>query len=203
MKIILTDLDEVVFNWRDDFESWIRTVKNMNPATSVQECNNLEEWLGIPYKQTHELIYEFNHNFNRFSDLKPYAQAAKNLPILHAAGHKFVAITAASWDEPTFHARWSNIQRYFPNMFVGLHLTNLSGTKKPYLDMYRPTYWVDDKPKHAHDGFLSGHRAFMIEYQYNKNADVQGVKRVKNWDEITECILSNYGEGCEYPGWVA
>lgn len=203
MKLVISDLDEVVFSWHGAFETYVRTVRGYNPEGPISKCRNLEEWMGISYEKTHELVYDFNHDFSRFGDLKPLSHAAKYIPLLNAAGYKFIAITAASCDTPTYHARWDNLQRYFPDMFIGLHLTGLGGSKKPYLELYRPAYWVEDKPRHAEDGFKAGHKSFLIDYVHNMNDDRRGVKRVSGWKEVHDCILGNNGHGCEYLGWMA
>lgn len=186
-KIILTDLDEVIFGWQEPFEKWATEVKGFRPEQPLSQFWDIERWLGITYEQGRELIEEFN-SLESFGDLKPLPGVVRNVLLLQDLGFKFVAITACATDDWTHQARWHNLRRYFGHAFDTLHCVGLSQPKREYLERYRPTYWVEDKATHAKTGADLGHASFLLDYHYNQYETDPRIIRVQNWNEIVSSI---------------
>ena len=188
-KVILTDLDEVIFDWQGPFEKWATEVKGYNPELPLRNFWDIERWLGLTYEEGRELIQEFNH-LESFGDLKPLPRVVENVLLLADKGYKFVAITACASDEWTHQTRWRNLRRCFGHVFDTLHCVGLSQPKTDYLTRYQPTWWVEDKATHAVAGADLGHYPFLINYSWNEYEKDERVMRVLNWDEIASTILS-------------
>lgn len=201
-KLILTDVDEVLLEWGPAFERWVVGTNrfNINGEVHLRDAYNIEEWLGIPHSTTRALIAEFNSLPEQFSNLQPYADATRWVPELKRKGYDFVAITACADDSWTHDTRRANLEQHFPAIFDTIHCVGLGKSKVKFLERYKPTWWVDDKPSHCEDGTKLGHKSFMITRSYNVNDNRVGVKRVAGWDDIYRCIVD---DGCDYPGWYA
>ena len=204
-KIILTDVDEVLLKWGYHFEQWYRnTCGNFGrtePASELKNAENVEEWLNCDLETTRKLVKQFNQCKDNFPFLTPYDDALEYVNKLHKDyGYTFVAITACDTDRWTHDVRFNNLEKYFPGVFDTVHCTGLSSSKVDYLQRYHPTYWVEDKTRHAEDGGNLGHQSFLITRTYNEKDELTISKRVKSWKEIFNCITNN---DCYHYGWMA
>lgn len=190
-KIILTDVDEVIFDWQTPFEKWILSSGRYSPEQPLKKFWDIERWLNIPYEEGHELVQEFNHMEEHWANFEPLPGVVRNVLQLEDQGYKFVAVTACAEDEWTYTHRWHNLRKCFGTAFDTLHCVGLSQPKKDILARYRPTVWVEDKLRHAIDGADLGHKSFLINYNWNQYADDERITRVSGWDEITAEILGS------------
>lgn len=204
LKLILTDVDEVVLNWDSAFENWyLKTCEHFGgakPTRALRDCNNIEDWLGCPYESTRKLIEQFNQCKDHFPYITAYPEAVTYVNRLKREGWSFVAITACTDDAWTHDARRENLEKYFPGVFDTIHCVGLGQEKTKFLERYQPTWWIDDKPRHAEEGGRLGHKAFLMEQQYNVNFKCRLSKRVKGWREIYDCINT---DDCYQLGWIA
>lgn len=184
-KLILTDLDDVVLKWTDRFVVWVHGYLGLNPSTSLSDHDNIEEWLDLPYSETHKFIQEFNES-NWFMDLEPYNDALEYIPKISDKGYSFVAITACKDDNWTHQARTKNLARYFGSIFSTVHCVGLSQSKRRELSWYRPAIWIEDKPSNAQAGFQEGHKAYLINRPRNVRHQVDDVIRIDGWKTIYE-----------------
>lgn len=203
-KLILTDMDEVLLDWGGHFESWYMktcpTFAGEPPKGRMRDAENIEDWLGCTYANTRKLIEQFNQCKDHFPHIRAYDHAVEYVNRLHREGYSFVAITACSTDTWTHDARRENLEKYFPGVFDTIHCVGLGASKVPFLSRYQPTWWIDDKVKHAEDGGRLGHKAFLMEQPYNVNARLEHSKRAKNWKDIYDCITD---DSCYRLGWMA
>lgn len=190
-KVVITDIDEVVFNWQGPFEKWILREGKYTPTQPLCNFWDIERWLEIPYDEGRHLIEEFNHLEEFWPNFEPLSEVRKNILALEDLGYKFVAVTACSEDEWTHVNRWHNLKRCFGTAFDTLHCVGLSASKKEMLERYKPTYWVEDKLRHAIDGADLGHTSFIVDYPWNRYANDDRITRVKNWNDIFEIITSS------------
>lgn len=187
-NIILTDVDEVVFRWQEPFEKWLLQTGRYQPTKPLSQYWDVEQWLGIDYEVGRELIQEFNHLEEYWSNFKPLPRVTENISLLSDLGYKFVAITACSTDKWTYDGRLHNLEKCFGDAFDTLHCVGLGKSKSNFLERYRPTYWVEDKFSHAVAGADAGHTSVLIDYPYNSHYSDPRVNRVKNWDDIYKRI---------------
>lgn len=188
-KVILTDVDEVIFNWQKSFEKWILREGRYQPTEPLGNYWNVEQWLNISDDEGTELIQEFNHMEEFWPDFEPLPRVQENVEILHKEGFKFVAITACATDDWTHSKRWENLQKCFGQAFDTLHCVGLWQSKRSTLARYRSAYWVDDKFNHALDGALEGHKSYLMSYPWNVDSHDERLIRVSSWDDITKDIL--------------
>ena len=199
-KVILTDVDEVLFDWASPFEEWVReTYPQLRDVQgNLTDHWHVEAWLGTTLEESREMIRIFNSDPVCWQQFKPLPHVVENVHKLHDSGYKFVAITACDTDDVTWLGRWSNLNEVFgKGIFDTLHCVGLAASKRGYLARYAPTYWVEDKTRHAVDGAEVGHKSFLVNYTHNirDGQNIPGVTRVNDWREIHDRIKADIVQG--------
>lgn len=190
-KVILTDVDDALLDWTSDFQQWILDNTEHRPTTSLRDFWNIEVWLGITIEESRDLIRRFNGHEDYWPNFKALPGAKEAIENLHGMGYKFVAITACATDSWTYENRFANLRREFGAAFDTLHCVGLSQPKTEYLERYRPTFWVEDKWKHAVDGADHGHTSFIVDYEHNRHHEDDRIIRVSGWSEIYDHIVKS------------
>lgn len=191
MALILTDIDDTVLTWYKEFNQWLLKHKNFkapeNPLTW-----KLGKILGISETDADELVQEFNAS-EEFFNLKPCLSSQEYLPML-SQNHKIIGITSGSSNkiniEITKALRAANLERYFPGVFTDLYVLPLHGDKKPILNSFYTSLWVEDSGINAVKGLEAGHDVFIIDCPHNRDFNHSGMTRVKDWSDIYK-ILEN------------
>lgn len=190
-KVILTDCDEVLFDWATPFEDWVRQTypEHRDAQGHLQDFWHVEAWLGCELEASREMIRIFNGDPQYWTCFKPLPGVVENVHKLHEEGFHFVAITACATDRDTYLGRWENLEDVFGyGVFDTLHCVGLAESKRAHLARYMPTYWVEDKMKHASAGADVGHESFLINYKHNEQYRDDRVQRVNDWHEIYQRI---------------
>lgn len=191
-KVILTDIDEVLLKWADEFQRYIIVDRNYEAKGNLVDIFWIADWLHIKETEAKELIYDFCHT-PQFSDLKPYPDALRILPRLVSEGWRFVGITATSETETTKDLRKKNLENIFGPIFDDIHCVGLGtvDTKSKVLQTYEPAWWIEDSWNHAISGVEAGHQTFLINRPYNLHkGDHPDLTRVDGWDDIYKLINS-------------
>lgn len=192
-KVVLTDVDEVLFDWATPFENWVRETfpQYRDVSGHIQDHWHVEAWLGCELVESRNMVRQFNSNPDFWRSFKPLPGVVGAVNQLHEDGYKFVAITACATDRDTWEGRWHNLNEVFGfGVFDALHCVGLAESKRSHLARYQPTYWVEDKTRHAVDGAEVGHKSFLINYRHNERdgQNIPGVTRVDDWGDIYEHI---------------
>ena len=191
-KIILSDVDEVLFDWAEPFEAWVRATypQYRDVKTHLVDHWHVEAWLGCEIEESRRMIREFNGDPTIWPYFKPLEHVVESVKQLHDLGYQFVAITACAEDQATYEGRWQNLQDVFGyGVFDTLHCVGLASSKREALARYKPTIWVEDKFKHAFDGVNLGHTSFLINYNHNIRDHDDRIIRVDDWRAIVNHVL--------------
>jgi FMN phosphatase YigB (HAD superfamily) len=190
-KIILSDCDEVILNFVDPFETWIKDVKGLKPEKSLREVYKPEIWLGITREEGWDLLLEYSINYESFGDLPPYFDALEYINKLNEYGYRLDVITACSDHPIVVEKRWKNLKKYFGNAVRGLHCVGVGQPKLETLKKYPENLiWVEDSHKHARAGIEAKHKSILINRTHNLEEEAhEGVIRVDSWKEIFEIIM--------------
>lgn len=190
-KIILTDVDDVLFDWSGEFTKWVLENTNHRPSRSLKEFWHIEKWLDIPVQEAIDLVNVFNTCPDHWPNFKGIEAAKEVISRLSSDGYKFVAITACKSDEWAKQKRIENIEREFGNSFLDVHCVYYNESKYDYLKKYDPTYWIDDKYDNIVDGFKAGHKCFLMNMPHNSEYENDGsFTRVDNWYQFEHYIKS-------------
>ena len=191
-KVILTDVDDAILNWSDPFQEWALKNTDYRPSNRLQECENIEAWLGCTYEETRDFIQRFNKDPDIWPNFEPLPHAVEVVKRLHEEeGYKFVALTACDTDDWTYQHRRANLHRVFGGAFDTLHCVGLSQKKTGHLTRYRGTYWIEDKWSHAVDGADVGHTPFLMEYGHSRGKKDVRIRNVQSWLQIEEHIYND------------
>ena len=195
MKLILTDVDGVLLEWVQSFQTWIRTNHpelQLNP--DWRALYTIHDWYGLEMMGGHDLVYEFN-NSEAIKNMLPYGDAPDYVVRLANAGYDFIAITSMGAKEEAIEWRKQNLKAWFGGAITRLIVTPLHDDKSEYLQEFQPAIWIEDKPGNAEVGFKLGHRTYLMSHGHNGNHFTSmGITRVDGWKEIYDSIMAeNHG----------
>ena len=189
-KVILTDVDGVLFDWQYSFENW------MNRHGYEMNLDHKDDYLmdkkyGIDKKESKRLIRMFNESA-WIRRLPPFRDAIHYVRRLHQEhGYVFHAITSLSNDQYSQHLRTKNLREMFGDtVFEDYVYLDTGADKDEVLEIYKDTdcWWVEDKPQNALVGRDLGLNSILMDHSHNQG-EFSGVTRVRNWKEIYSIII--------------
>lgn len=191
MKVILTDIDGVVLQWKPAYESYMEKI-GVDPLHMKDRIDKIDPaTLGVTFtKEALEYVQMFQTD-PVYGDIAPYDDAISGMTTLYNAGWKFIGITCCGNHETVVRLRYENIEKYFPGMFLNIHTLDVHESKEECLKQYDPSYWIDDVPKHVLSGIKCGHETFWMKrfpdlFPFNPKCNI-----VYNWDQIVEHLNWN------------
>lgn len=190
-KIILTDIDGVILDFAKTFAEFILDVKGETIITEDYFKQKRER----AYEDHQKIVAEYTVS-DHFKNLEAKPCALEVLNDLRKEGWRFIAITACDTEHPeqcvktAYNNRMENLEKYFPDVFEDMHFSPWSTGKGEILKRYAPTWWIDDRADHAHDGHEAGHKAIIMRgedphVEANNHANLP---IVDTWHEIKALI---------------
>ena len=192
-KVILTDVDGVLFDWGFAFDQWMKR----HGYTIEGETNNYDVGIkyGIAKKETQRLVRMFNESA-WMRKLPPFRDSIKYIKKLHSDhGYIFHAITSMSDDQYAQHLRIKNLREMFgDSVFDRYVFLDCGADKTEALREYQGSecYWVEDKQENAVVGANFGLDSILMSHCYNKDFSDPRVKRVINWREIYNTVTGQF-----------
>lgn len=167
---IVTDLDEVVFDFTGAFAQDMSTVLGRPLDRNRADSWNFNAWMGV------EDYMPYIHQFlasDTFGCLPAKRCASLLLPAAAAAGHPLYAVTSCSTERSVIAARLRNIDQCFGPIFQDVRFVPLEGSKVPDLiDLAErhggPGIWLEDNPKNARDGAGLGFETYVVRTPTNR-----------------------------------
>jgi len=182
-KILNLDCDEVLLQWGPAFKKFCQS-KNIN----YQDDDNRKIIDILGWDLAFELVDEFNTNPKYFTNLQPYEDAAKYIPIIHNDGWTINIITACGTSENAYNMRKENLSKMFGNVFNKILTVNYLDSKQPHLEKFKPTFWVDDSWIHIESGLAAGHKCIHLARIHDKNKHDPRVFDAKSFKDIYKII---------------
>lgn len=187
-NIFLVDVDGVLLKWVPAFDKYM-SKKGIYPITEKQQDFDLSTYYALPKNIIYDEVNKFNNGHWRFGTLDPYPDAVNGVKYIHdTLGFKFVAITSSSTKSQSIALRRANLFNVFGDVFYDVHCVDVEGDKTEYLALYKPTYWVEDKPKNCLIGLEYGHDCILMNRNHNKKDVDSRWTRCYNWREIIRYI---------------
>lgn len=188
-KVILTDCDGVLLNWRYSFLNWMERQGYMPVNEGVYDISSL---YGLEYSVGRRLVRQFNESA-AIGHLPPLRDAIKYVRKLHEEhGYVFHVITSLSRDPYAGQLRTENLERLFgKGVFERYVYLDTGEDKDEALGEYRYSnyLWVEDKVANAMEGHKVGLDSVVMKHYWNEN-DKCPLTFVNNWEDIY-----NYLEG--------
>ena len=181
-KVILTDCDGVLLNWRLAFIEWMEShgyeIKNPN-------VYNISKLFGLEYSEGRARVRQFNESA-AIGYIPPLRDAIKYVRKLHEEhGYMFHVITSLSKDKYAGQLRTENLQRLFgKNVFGRFVYLDTGADKDEALSEYKGKnyLWVEDKIENAMEGHNLGLDSVVIKHEWNK--DGCPLPLMNNWRDI-------------------
>ncbi|MBR9702888.1 hypothetical protein GOV10_02545 [Candidatus Woesearchaeota archaeon] len=186
MAVIGLDNDDVLEDFMSGFALW----HNINYGTLLRYEDfisfDFREVLNVSKKEVYKRVMEF-YKSPEFENLQPLKGSMVYVPAL-AKRHELHVITSRHDDleERTL----SGLNKYYPNCFTGVHLTNhwfgnVRRTKSEVCKEYGIQVLVDDHCTFAAEAADNGVRVIMPDRPWNQDLKNNGVMRVgSEWCHI-------------------
>lgn len=198
--IIAIDIDEVLGEYAVEFVKFSNARWGTNLSVEDYSENWSEMWQ-IDHRETMErskIIYTKGVGF--YGDLKKLVGADEAMQTLKET-YDLVLVTSRplSVEQETrdwLEQHYSNLVSaiYFAGMYDG-DITDKSflKTKANVFSEIKPTFIIDDLPKHCHAAADMGIRAILFgEYPWNKDTEeTDRIKRCRNWSEVVDFITAH------------
>lgn len=187
-KIVLAvDLDEVVFGYLNGLRNFMKTQGLVAPIEEPSVFamdksgwfETIEEFFKVHGEAVDDGIYK---------KLKPFEGASENINDLRKSGYEINIVTS----------RFINKGQH--NSVLTQTADALDKFKIPYSNIM----FLSDKTRFIADSYIDDgpHNLIplrdagrhVIAYSWRYNADVEGIDRGNNWDEIREILRNRYGK---------
>ena len=187
MNVLITDIDEVVLQWRPSF---IRYLDDRNiPHDRSDKAKRFDELLG---PDVWKLITDFNTNYDLFSVLPAYRDADQILPLFKDRGWKVIGLTAAGTHPTTIAARKENLNTLFPGIFDAIHHVDYQDGKGKWLKHYPKGLFVDDVWHHIETA-IPHHTCFHMPRVWDREMRHDDVHRVEDWWDVWRITFRELG----------
>lgn len=188
-KLILTDADGVLLDWKYGFFRWMRD-HGYSPVISGEY--DIGKTFNLPKDQAKQLVRQFNESA-AIGWLPQFRDSVKYVRRLHEDhGFIFHCITSLSTDTYAGKLRKKNIEALFgKTAFEKIECLDCGADKDEALKPYRDSgcVWVEDKPDNALAGEKAGLNSILIEHDHNENFEHPFITKVQNWCEIYEMLV--------------
>lgn len=186
-KLILTDCDEVLLNWRDPFDDWMKSLGYPHLYPDKFSAN---EQYGLRRDQGLECVRNFNKT-DRQRNLPPFRDAMYYVRKLHERhGYVFRVITSLGLHPHQQAMRTANLKDLFGTAIESVVYLDTCQDKDEALAPYKDSgkFWIEDKVQNAVLGETLGLNSLLMEHPYNIHDTSHGVPIVSDWHDIYDTI---------------
>ena len=192
-KIILTDIDGVVFDWHTAFVKWME-LQGYSSTGVIHHDAEIHNEFGISLQEATVKREEFNSSMSS-SILQPMRQSAEFINKLHEEGFHFIAITSLSDKPIAQYYRYLNLEDYFEtDVFVDVKCLPAGAPKLDVLEEFQGTelIYIDDRISDLEDALKVGLKPMMMKHAYNIHYNNSKVHQVANWQDIYKYVQEVY-----------
>ena len=192
-KIILTDIDGVVFDWHTAFVKWME-LQGYSSTGVIHHDAEIHNEFGISLQEATVKREEFNASMS-CSILEPMRQSVEYINKLHQEGFHFIAITSLSDKPIAQYYRYLNVEDYFEtDVFVDVKCLPAGAPKLDAMMDFENSglIYVDDRISNLEDALKVGLKPVMMKHAYNIHYNNKKVKQVANWQDIYNYVQETY-----------
>lgn len=194
-KIILTDADGVLVDWRSAFGEFMSDRQHpMLPGTDNEY--NISKRHGVPNDRAVDYIREFNE-LPGIAHLSPFADSVQYVTLLADLGFRFVVVSSIGDHPVSKMCRHDNLINLFGDVFDEVHCLALDANKAETLATWRDTgyFWIEDHMGQATAGYEVGLKPILINHPYNDHHNTDLFPKVPldtPWSNICKLIREDY-----------
>lgn len=192
-KIILTDIDGVVFDWHTAFVKWME-LQGYSSTGVIHHDAEIHNEFGISLQEATVKREEFNASMS-CSILEPMRQSEKYISKLHEEGFHFVAVTSLSDKPIAQYYRYLNLEDYFDtDVFVDVKCLPAGAPKLDVLAEFQNSglIYIDDRISNLEDALKCQLKPVMMKHAYNIHYNNDKVHQVANWSDIYNYVQEVY-----------
>jgi len=192
-KIILTDIDGVVFDWHTAFVRWME-LQGYSSTGVIHHDAEIHNEFGISLQEATVKREEFNASM-ACSVLEPMRQSQTWIKKLHEEGYHFVAVTSLSDKPIAQYYRYLNIEDYFDtDVFVDVRCLPSGAPKREALIDFEDSgfVYIDDRISNLEDALQIGLKPIMMKHAYNIHYTNKRVHQAANWADIHKYVQDVY-----------
>lgn len=196
-KLILTDCDGVLLDWRKGFLDWLPDHISNTLTMDAMEEENFNNAFDYDQRHIDNLAVEFNQSPD-IANLEPVRDAAVYVPKLADLGFRFHVCTAMGVDPASQQFREYNLYKVFGDFFQVVQLLPVGASKAAWLNQYRDSgyFWCEDHVGHAQDGQALGLKSVLVTDSSNSHYTGDELVRTSEdhpWQDIYNMVLQDYG----------
>jgi hypothetical protein len=188
-KVILTDIDGVVFDWHTQFVNWMEMQGYKSTGMKHHDADIHLEF-GIDYQEALVKKEEFNTNMIS-STLEPYGEADKWINKLYEEDYRFIGLTSFSDKPIAQYYRYLNLEDYFPtDCFASMIFLSPGETKREVLEEFSGTnlIYVEDRILNVNSALRLGLKPILMSHEYNVHFKREPVFVANDWGQIYNYI---------------
>tara|TARA_A100001388_G_scaffold223044_1_gene173853 strand:+ start:987 stop:1577 length:591 start_codon:yes stop_codon:yes gene_type:complete len=188
-KVILTDIDGVVFDWHTQFVNWMEMQGYKSTGMKHHDADIHLEF-GIDYQEAVVKKEEFNTNMIS-STLEPYGEADKWINKLYEEDYRFIGLTSFSDKPIAQYYRYLNLEDYFPtDCFASMIFLSPGETKREVLEQFSATnlIYVEDRILNVNSALRLGLKPILMSHEYNIHFKREPVFVANDWKQIYNYI---------------
>ena len=192
-KVILTDIDGVVFNWHKSFVSWME-MQGYESTGVAHHDNDIHLEFGIDYNEAVIKKEEFNTNMIS-STLEPFASSDFYINKLYKEGYRFIGITAFSDKPIAQYYRYVNLEDHFPtDCFGSIIFLSQGEQERETLEQFSGTnlIYIDDRIYNVNSALRLGLKPVLMNHDYNMHFAREGVKVARDWQDIYKYVQEEH-----------
>ena len=192
-KIILTDIDGVVFDWHTAFVRWME-LQGYSSTGVIHHDAEIHNEFGISLQEATVKREEFNASM-ACSVLEPMRESQRWINQLHQEGFHFVAITSLSDKPIAQYYRYLNLEDYFDtDVFVDVRCLPAGAPKLEAMMDFEDSglIYIDDRISNLEDALKVGLKPVMMKHAYNIHYNNKQVPQVANWADIYKYVQDVY-----------
>ena len=190
-KVILTDIDGVVFDWHTQFVNWMEMQGYKSTGMKHHDADIHLEF-GIDYQEAVVKKEEFNTNMIS-STLEPYGEADKWINKLYEEDYRFIGLTSFSDKPIAQYYRYLNLEDYFPtDCFASMIFLSPGETKREVLEQFSATnlIYVEDRILNVNSALRLGLKPILMSHEYNIHFKREPVFVANDWKQIYNYITN-------------
>ena len=182
-KIILTDVDGVLLDWAQVFDTFLEQHYKIKVKDSTQYTAHLR-WEGTR-EQMKTVAWHFNMSaWMRY--LNPLRDSVPVVKKLGEEGWRFIAITSMHVDAYAHKLREDNLKELYGDVWTQVISLPTGGDKNEALLPWKDSgyLWVEDKFSNAVLGADMGLTSILMKHDFNAYMDDTRITKVDNWQQI-------------------
>jgi len=188
MKILITDIDEVLLAWSKSFDKFIRDEYNYDGVYIGDSSQRLWELIDIPKEQIGEVMEKHTH-LPSFGQLE-FHNDAEILNKHNDTFDKIIAITSCGNDAHIMEARNNNIAEKFPGIIDEIIYLDFLKEKIDVIDRIMSEnidakfYMIDDSVNDIEKAIDKGVNGFVYETPFHDAKNLPSVDSLSEFFRI-------------------